>query len=152
MNKKIVYRIIDIICIATLIGTVIWLIIYWDNMPEVIAMHYNAAGEIDKTSSKTDIIILPIMSFLMYGIMFLVEHIPGAWNTGVKVTPENSARVYNIIRRMLVILKVVLVMTFTMMTILSALCKSMPVWFLPVELVLIFGTILWHIISLYIHQ
>lgn len=152
MNNKIVYRIIDIICLLTLIGTVVWLIIYWDNMPDEIAMHYNAAGEIDKTSSKKDIIMLPIMSFLMYGIMFFVEHIPGAWNTGVKVTPENSARVYKIIRRMLAILKVVLVMTFTMMTIFSALCKSMPVWFLPVELVLIFGTIIWHIISLYRNQ
>ncbi|MBE5944072.1 MAG: DUF1648 domain-containing protein [Lachnospiraceae bacterium] len=152
MNKKIIYRIINILCLMILIGTVIWLVIVWDSLPDEVAMHFNAAGEVDRTSRKTDIIILPIMSWLMYGIMVLVEHIPGAWNTGVKVTPENSARVYGIIKRMIVILKLLLVIIFTMMTIFSAIGKNMPVWFVPIELVLIFGNIIWHIISLYKNQ
>jgi hypothetical protein len=130
-------------------GTIIWLIIIWDSLPDEIAMHYNAAGEVDRMGRKTDIIILPIMSWIMYGVMVLVEHIPGAWNTGVKVTPENAARVYGITKRMIVILKLLLVMIFTMITVFSAMGKNMPIWFLPVELLLIFGNIIWHLISLY---
>lgn len=152
MSRKIIYRIINIICLLMLIGTVVWLIVTWDNIPDEIAMHYNVAGEVDSMGSKKDIIFLPIMSWIMYGVMVLVEHIPGAWNTGVKVTPENSARVYGIIKRMLVILKLVLVGTFTLLTVVSAKGLDMPIWFLPVELVLIFGTIIWHLISLYRNQ
>ncbi len=152
MNSKMIYRIINIICLITLVGTVVWLMIIWDKIPDEIPMHYNYAGEADRMGSKSDIIILPIFSWLLYGIMAFVELIPGAWNTGVKVTAENSQRVYAIIRRMLVVIKVSMVFLFTMITIFSVNGKNMPVWFTLVTCVAIFGTIIYSLISLYKNQ
>lgn len=149
MDKKILYRVINILCLVIMIGTVAWLIAVWNRIPDEIATHFNVYGEPDNYGSKKDIIVLPIFSWLIYGIMVVVECIPGAWNTGVKVTPQNSARVYGIIKGMLVILKLVIVLTFTLLTVFSALGNGLPVWFLPVELIAIFGTILVSIIRLY---
>lgn len=74
---------------------------------------------------------------------------PGTWNTGVRVTAENSARVYGILGRMLLLIKLELVflLTFVMM---SSICgSSMPAIFMPVTLIVLFGTIIVHLISLY---
>lgn len=149
MNKKILYRIINILCLLIMVGSLIWLIVYWKNIPDEIATHFNIYGEADSFGSKKDIIVLPIFAWLTYGMMSLVECIPGAWNTGVKVTPENSARVYSIIKGMLVILKLLVVLTFVLITVYSAIGTSIPVWFLAVEIIGIFGTIIISLIRLY---
>ncbi len=149
MNKKILYRVINILCLLIMIGTIVWLVAVWDNIPEEIPTHFDYAGNPDSYGSKTDIIVLPIFAWILYGVMVFVELIPGAWNTGVKVTPENQDRVYGIIKGMLVFLKLYIVCLFTLITIFSALAKSLPVWLLPVELVVIFGTIIISIVRLY---
>ena len=149
MNKKILYRIINILCLVIMIGTIVWLAVIWDRIPDEIPTHFDYAGNPDSYDSKTSIIVLPIFAWLLYGMMVFVELIPGAWNTGVKVTPENSERVYGIIKSMLVLLKLYIVILFTVITILSALAKSLPVWLLPVELIVIFGTIIVSIVRLY---
>lgn len=149
MNKKILYRIINILCLVIMIGTIVWLAVIWDRIPDEIATHFDYAGNPDSYGSKSSIIVLPIFAWLLYGIMVFVELIPGAWNTGVKVTPENSERVYGIIKSMLVFLKLYIVILFTVITIFSALGKGLPVWLLPVELIVIFGTIIVSIVRLY---
>lgn len=149
MNKKIFYRIINILCLVVLVGTIVWLVAIWDSIPDEIATHFDYAGNPDSYGAKTDIIVIPIFSWLLYGMMMLVELIPGAWNTGVKVTPENSERVYGIIKSMIVFLKLYIVILFTIITVFSALSQRMPVWLLPVELVVIFGTIIVSVVRLY---
>ena len=149
MNKKILYRIVNILCLLMVLGTTIWLIAYWKNIPAEIPTHFDLYGNADDFGSKKDIIMLPIFTWIMLGVMSLVELCPGAWNTGVKVTPENSARVYGIIKGMLVWVKFIVMLIFVLMTIFSALSKSLPVWLLPVEMVLIFGTVIFNIVRLY---
>jgi len=50
---------------------------------------------------------------------------------------------------MIVILKLFVVLTFTLLMVFSAISKGLPVWLLPVELVGIFGTIIVSLIRLY---
>lgn len=149
MNKKILYRIINILCLVIMVGSLVWLIVYWKHIPDEIPTHFNVYGEADSFGSKKDIIILPIFAWMTFGMISLIELFPGAWNTGVKVTPENSGRVYGILKGMIVILKLFVVLTFTLLMVFSAISKGLPVWLLPVELVGIFGTIIVSIIRLY---
>lgn len=149
MGRIILRRVINIICLLVLIGTTVFLIAYWKNIPNEIPMHYNAAGEVDNMGDKSSVIMLPILNWIMFGIMSVIELCPGAWNTGVRVTAENSARVYGILGRMLLLIKLELVflLTFVMM---SSICgSSMPAIFMPVTLIVLFGTIIVHLISLY---
>ena len=111
MNKKILYRIINILCLVIMVGSLVWLILYWKHIPDEIPTHFDVYGDADDFGSKKEIIILPIFAWMIYGMISLIECFPGAWNTGVKVTPENSARVYGILKGMIVILKLFVVLT-----------------------------------------
>lgn len=65
-------------------------------LPETIATHYNAAGEVDGYGSPATLLILPMIMILPLGIISLVIHFvqPEFWNTPFEVKEENAAVVY----------------------------------------------------------
>ncbi len=77
-----------------------------------------------------------------------MEKYPEAWNTGVKVTEENKERVYLEIKNMIVTLKFLVILTFTFITVYSSLSRPLPSWFFPVDLILIFGSMVYFFIRL----
>ena len=73
---------------------------------------------------------------------------PELWNTGVRVTVINQARIYSIIRTMLSILTFSISAFFSCLTVCAAQNRDLPVIVLPVFIVLIFGTIIVSVIRL----
>lgn len=138
----------NILCLVILIGILIYLIIHWNSIPDKIPGHYNGMGEIDRMGSKGEILVLPIISWLMYLGMTVIERFPQVWNTGVRVTEENRERVYRTIKNMLSTMKLIIVAVFSYLTINSAQVLPLSPWFLPVFLILIFGSIIFFIIRL----
>lgn len=149
MKRTILCLVINIICLLVLVGTTIFLIVYWNNIPDEIPTHYNTAGEVDNVGDKSAVIMLPIFNWIMFGIMSVVELCPGAWNTGVRVTPENSGRVYGILGRMFLLIKLELVLLLAFIMMSAIFNSNMPVIVLPVSLVVLPATIIIHLISLY---
>lgn len=147
--KKIKYYSIDIICIALLFGMSIYLLISWGNLPDKIPGHYDALGNIDRWGSKNELIVLPIISWIMFIGISVLERYPKVWNTGVKVTEENVYRVYSTLYDMIKTLKLMLVIIFSFLTINSIHMNNLPKIFLPIILVLIFGNLIYHLIKLY---
>ncbi|WP_066714598.1 DUF1648 domain-containing protein [Clostridium sp. Marseille-P299] len=147
--KKNKYEIlVEIICLILLIGVLIYLFLNWNSIPDKIPGHYNATGEIDRIGSKKELLVLPIVSWLMYLGMTVLEKFPQVWNTGVTVTEENKERVYRVLKNMLSTMKLIMVAVFVYLTINSSQAKSLPVLFLPVFLTLMFGSIIFFIIKL----
>jgi uncharacterized membrane protein len=130
---------VNIICIAVLLGTVIWLCLSWSNIPEKIPGHYNIYGVVDRWGSKKELLIPPIVAWIMYVGLTLVGNFPEIWNTGVKVTVQNRERIYRVLKDMLETMKLLFVAIFSFLTINSSLSRSLSVWFLPVALCLVFG-------------
>jgi len=147
--KKTKYYIIDIICIALLFGISIYLLIGWGNLPDKIPGHYDALGNIDRWGSKNELIVLPIIAWIMFIGISVLERFPKVWNTGVKVTEENAYRVYSTLYDMIKTLKLMLVIIFSFLTINSIHMNNLPKIFLPIILVLIFGNLIYHLIKLY---
>lgn len=144
------YKIItNVICIAGLIGFTAYLIAAWKNIPDQIPAHFNVAGEVDRMGGKGSILMLPIMGWLLYGMISFIEMFPQIWNTGVKVTEQNKERVYNICRSMLLLTKLIIVIDFTFMAACMAKGQALPIWFTPVFLGVLFGTIILHIVLLF---
>ena len=77
------------LCLIILVSTILFLILTWSKIPDKVPMHYDFAGNIDRWGSKLEILILPIITWIMYVFMTIIEKFPEAWNTGVKVTEEN---------------------------------------------------------------
>lgn len=146
MNKHPLDKLMNRLCLLILLGTAAFLVLYWRCIPTEVPMHYNAAGEIDRWGSKAELLILPVIAWLLYGVMTVVEQFPGSWNTGVKVTAENRERVYILLGHMLSTLKLLVMAMFTWITVQCALAQPLPVWFLPVVLAAVFGDMIYWLI------
>jgi hypothetical protein len=83
--------------------------------------------------------------------MTAVEQFPEFWNTGVRVTEENRKCIYCVLKDMLNTQKLLMVIVFVSITIISSKAMSLPAWFLPAFLILMFGSIIFFIIKL-VHE
>lgn len=138
----------EVICLVLLVGIVLYLAINWSDIPDKVPMHYDLAGNIDRWGGKEELLILPIMSWIMYLFMTVIEQFPKIWNTGVTVTGENQIRVYRVLKYMLKSLKLIVVADFVFMDIQAIMGRNLPGWFTPVFLTVIFGDLIFWIVKL----
>ena len=147
-KKTIWSRITEALSLILMIGTIVYLIVMWKSIPDTIPAHYNAAGEVNRWGGKSELLMLPIIGGILYFFITLIQQYPQAWNTGVTVTEENRERVYRILRNLIGTTKLMMLLVFSSLTVLSSLGLSLPIWYLGVFLVLLFGSITFFIIQL----
>ncbi len=142
-------KIVEIICLILAIGVPLYIIINWSNIPDPLPMHYDLAGNVDRWGDKTELIILPIVTLIMYAFMSAIGYFPQVWNTGVSITEENRERVYRTLKYLVKTMKLIVVVDFSYMTINTLMCRDLPIWFTPVVLLIIFGNITFWLIRLF---
>ena len=141
-------RIVHILTGLVFIAMWLHIILVWGDLPDQIPTHFNAAGEIDGWGAKATILLGPVIGTVMAGIMVLVERFPQTWNTGVKVTPLNQAFVYRTLKSMLVTLELTMLLIFLLTDLFMVGAADMPIWLLPVILVLVFAPIVFFLVRL----
>lgn len=139
---------VNLICLGLLVGIVIYLALFWNRIPDKIPGHYNAAGVVDRWGDKGELLIIPIIAWIMYIGLTILERFPQIWNTGVQVTEQNKERVYRVLKNLVGTEKMLMVAVFIYLTLNSSFSKELPMWFLPVFLILIFGSLIWFILKL----
>lgn len=145
-NKfDIIINLLSLLCLA---GTVVFLAITWNKIPDEIPGHYNAAGEIDKITGKNSLIALLLVGWILFIGTSIVEKFPQIWNTGVPVTEQNREKVYRILKTMIGTLKLLLALVFSFLALHSTTGENLPFLFLPVFLILMFGSIVLFIFQL----
>lgn len=132
-------KIANLISLIFVIGILIYILIVWKDIPDMIPGHYNMAGEIDKYSSKNSIWILVGVQILLFAMMSVIERFPNIWNTGVQITAENRERVYTTLRNMLSYLKMMIMGYFSYMTFQSIAGGNLHSMSVFVFLLLVFG-------------
>lgn len=138
------HRLMQILSFSMLIGTFLFLIVYWDSIPDKIPAHYNALGEINRFGKKSELLFCPIIALIIYLGISILERYPKAWNTGVNITPENRDFVYSQLKNMIITEKFAVVFTFSFFTIMSALSLPLPLWFLPIDMLIVFLPIIYY--------
>ncbi|OYO43054.1 uncharacterized protein DUF1648 [Lachnotalea glycerini] len=139
---------VNIVGAGILIAMVLYLWLNWQEIPESIPAHYNAAGVIDRWGNKKEIFIEVIIAWILYIGITVLERFPQIWNTGVTVTEQNKVRVYRILKNLIETQKLLIAAIFSYSALNSALSRSMSVWFLPIVLVLMFGSIAFFTVQL----
>lgn len=149
MDKKVTYtflqKVIEVLCAGTILFLIVFLIINWPNIPNKIASHYNALGTPDAWSSKESILTMPIVNLGLYLLLTVVSFFPKVWNIPVEITNENYLFIYQNMRSMLCFLKLIIVATFTYISICDATGRSLGSFFLILFLVLLFGVMIYYI-------
>ena len=105
-------RIAQILAPALLLGSVAYILIVWHRLPAQIPIHYNGAGEIDGCGGKGVLLFMPLFGLLTELVLSLSERFPKSWNTGVRVTVLNKARVYRLVRDLMADLRLVMALLF----------------------------------------
>lgn len=148
INRSLYDILTNVICIGFLVGILIYLGLSWNTIPDKIPGHYNAAGVIDRWGNKGELLVVPCIAWIMYIGLSVIERFPQIWNTGIEVTEQNKERVYRILKNLLQTIKLLMVVVFSYITINSSLAKELPIWFVPVFLIAMFGSIIFFIIKL----
>lgn len=130
-----------IVSLLCLVGVAVYLLLAWGSIPDRVPGHYNALGEVDHWSGKSSLIVLPIISWLIFGFITLVERYPQIWNTGITVTEQNRERVYRLLKNLIALVKMFVLLMFASLTVLSSLAVNLPIWYILAFLVAVFGTI-----------
>ena len=126
MNRKAVYLIMNIIGVLALLGSTLFVIIMWSQIPDQIPTHYNFSGEADGYGGKGSLIFMMVLAWFMFILITVMIRFPNTWNMPVKVTAENKARLYSITKAMLEVIKMLVSLLFAVMLINAAIATPMP--------------------------
>ena len=134
--------------------TSLWLLFIFNykELPQIIPTHYNLKGEVDNLGEKSTLIFLPIVASIIFIGLSIVSRFPHLMNYPTTITIENVRAQYQISTRLLRILKISIVIIFSLIlysTILHANKNSHDLgkWFLPSVLILIFVPIFYYLIK-----
>ena len=132
------------ITLVAFVGTIVYLVSSWKIIPSEIPAHYNVLGEVDRWGSKGEMLILPLIGLLMWIGMTVLEKFPHVYNY-INLTKENAHAQYLNGRLLINVLKNEIVLLFSYITWKSVQVAigeqdSLGVWFLPVFLIIIFGS------------
>ena len=148
LPQKRLYKILNIISFIVLVSMFLYLILTWSTIPDTIPTHFDGTGDADSWNGKGTLIIMPAFAVLLYSMITLLEHHPDAWNTGIKLTPQNQDRVLAAVHGMIVITKLAMLLSFAWINYCSARCINLGKWFTPVSLTVIFGSIAYYLIKI----
>ena len=144
--------VMEYICRILLIGTLIYLIVRWNTIPDQIPIHYNAAGDIDGWGGKGMVWLLVVISWGLYlGITF-VGRFPELWNTGVKITKKNKEKVYRLIKYLIGTSKLILISVFTLLIVFSTLAKPLPLWFAGIYLTILITDMAFWLVRIFMER
>lgn len=164
LNQKLSYRpvlflpktklekVADIIGISVFVASILYAIYNWVNIPEQVPGHFNGIGEVDRWGSKYELIILPCIGLFLFVLMSLLEKAPHMHNYPNRLNENNVERFYLHSRRLLNVIKnicLVLIAYLTIQIVRVSLgeIESLGIWFLPIILVVILGTVIMGIVK-----
>jgi uncharacterized membrane protein len=124
----------------------------YSSLPDTIPTHFNATGEADGFGSKVSLIALPVIATLLFIGLTVLNRYPQSFNYPTTITKDNALQQYTLATKMLRYLKLVLVLVFggiEIITIQNATGKAagLGTWFLPLTLVLVFLPLIYFLIK-----
>ena len=136
---------LETVGLLLLVGMIVFVYTQWNQVPQQVPMHYNAMGEIDSWGSKYGILFLPAISILLYAFITVVSFFPQIWNVPVQVTDENKETVYLSTKDLLIFIKVEILASFFYVNYHTITAQPLPIAYLPVFMIVIFGTIIFFV-------
>lgn len=141
--------VIEGITLIILISMFIYIITMWGNIPEQIPGHYNFAGEVDRWGNKSEILIYPIISLVLYVLLVVAARFPAICNIPIRITDDNREYVYENIKSMIILLKMELMIMFMYMMISGLKTQSLGKWFIPMLIIVQLCTLTYYLIRMY---
>lgn len=108
--------ILNIISILGLVVLIVLPLIYYGDLPNRIPIHFGPNGQADGWGSKSSIWTLPVLGFLLFGLLNYLIKFPFALNTVKKKNPIQSLSDYAKELRIVRVLNALLTSSFAYIT------------------------------------
>lgn len=141
---------IEAATLLILFFNIIYLAAIWPQVPELVANHYNFAGQADGWGGKATLWLMPGLSFLLYLGMTASLFAPDKYfHVPVKLTEQNREAVLAATHRMMCLLKLVIIALMAILSIAAARGASLPLPLMIISMVLLFGVLVYYFIDLF---
>lgn len=139
LEKTTFQRFLSIASLLFFIGSVIFLIVIWGELPDKVPAHYGFSGEVTRYGGKWELLILPIISIFLYVFMHIVAKYPHKHNYPIEITEENAEEAYRISYWLISVMKDIILITFSFLLLNSIIVAlewgtGMSILFLPLIL------------------
>lgn len=130
---------------------------YYNQLPQIIPIHFNASGEPDGYGNKSFLWIMPGIEVVLYISMLVLSRYPHLFNYPATITEENAHDQYQMGARLLRAVNLATAIIFCYITfsmIQSALNNKIGLsgWFMPIVLIVIFGILVFYFIKVFNHK
>jgi uncharacterized membrane protein len=131
--------------ILLLFLTYFYLLYIWNDLPEKVPVHFDFSGKADRWGGKGSILTLPIIETILFVMLWILSKFPQLYNYPVKITEENAQSLYLEARRLIVVLNFEIVLFFSIGSWETAQTASqkatLGMWYIPLLLITIFGSL-----------
>lgn len=140
VKNTVFQTVLEIITLMVLVAMVLTILIAWRELPEEVPVHYNFKGIADGWGSKNTLLVIPIIGVVMVVGIFILSRLPKLWNMAVTPGKNTKEQLYTSTKNMIACLNLEVSLVFFYLTY-SMDQSTLSPYFLPVELVVILGTL-----------
>ncbi|MBP2257926.1 DUF1648 domain-containing protein [Virgibacillus alimentarius] len=143
-------KILNIIAFVIFLGSILYILFEWSSMPNEVPGHYNAIGEVDRWGRKGELWIVPFVGLVLWVGLSILEKFPHIHNYS-NLTEDNAEQQYKNSRLMLNFLKNEILLIFSYINwkdiqVAKGQAESLGICFLPIFLIIIFGTLIFFVL------
>lgn len=141
-------KIVEALSIVGLTVLFLLPLLFYNQLPERIPIHFNAAGDPDGYSGREGVWLLPGIGLVLFILLTAINRSPETFNYPTKITLENAESKYRnamqMIRWMkLIILVMFIYLTWMMVQVGLGKTESLHSWFVWVFITVIMGTVVY---------
>lgn len=136
MAKHIIRIAAEVLCLVLLLGTIGFLIVFWENIPGSVPNSFDGMGRIEGYADKKTLILNPVMMAAVYVALSLVKTMR-LRSLGKEVRVPAPPLLFPV-------MKLAILAGFAYTTVCCALERSLGAWYLPVFFVLVLGPMVYY--------
>jgi len=108
---------LESISLLVYLGTIIYIIYYYNKLPNIIPIHFDFSGKADAFGNKSQIISIPIINTILYIGLTVLNKYPHIFNYLGEITLDNAASQYKFATRLLRFIKLIVMIVFLVIVI-----------------------------------
>ncbi|KHF38200.1 hypothetical protein LQ50_22585 [Halalkalibacter okhensis] len=112
LKKSAFERFLSIISIFLFVGSVVFLVVMWSELPGQVPAHFGITGEVTRSGSKWELVVLLFVGVGLYWLLHVFEKYPHLHNYPIEITESNAEEAYRISRSLLGYLKNLILILF----------------------------------------
>ena len=149
-----VEKILEVVAVAGVLFCVVATAYFWPALPPNIPSHFGISGRPDAWGGKGLLLVFPILSVSLYAVLTVLSFFPHKFSYPWGITEQNASRQYQLARSQLAWIKAEMAVInsyiqWTMMAVAWGKREGLGVWFLPVVVMVLGGTVGFHQVQAY---